>query len=189
MRKIAKVLTIVILVSACSGSSKNSGGELMVTTTFELTTTTVDPNLDPFYPELGDAFGIGTELAAQYGPDVAAYCLLFNDLQSLPDSATYRDIEAIGSRLEDGIYEGSSNLSSLTPYMEGLFAIAEFWKDFYHPKRILAMPYSVSTEEMARKELISAQMVGSPSCYDTKFLEWLDYKGFTEKGKQILGTK
>lgn len=188
MRRIANVLTIVILVSACSGSSKNSGGESVVATSFESTTITVDPNLDPFYPELGDAFGIGPKLAAQHGPDVAAYCLLFNDLESLPDSVTYRDVEAIGIRLENAIYGGSGDLSALKPYKDGLLTLAQFWKDFYHPKRILTRPFSLESDETARLNIYSLGE-RSPSCLDNKFLDWLDYKGFTEKGKQVLGTK
>ena len=184
--KVAFALTTMILVSACSGSSKDPVAETIVTTTVEpTTTTTVDPNLDPFYPELGDAWGIGNELAAQYGPDVAAYCLLVNDMSAnLPDSASNRDIEAIGRRLESGLDE----VYPLKPYMNGLLTIAENMKEV-SPKKMTWLPASVQSEEMARNTLDSYKKEQTPSCLDTNFLDWLNYKGFIEQGKLVLGTK
>jgi hypothetical protein len=150
-----------------------------------VTTTTVDPNLDPYYPELGDAWGIGDTATTEFGADVAAFCLVVNEFKNLPEGLSNRDLEAIGQRISDGIYGGDADLSSLKPYMDGLFVIAEIWRQMY-PERPKGLPISVLSDETARKSITSLGEV-SPSCLDPKFQEWLQYKGFTEQARTLLG--
>ena len=195
--KAAIALTTIVFVSACSGSSQDSDSESNIATTIEATsesttttaatTTTIDPNLDPYYPELGEPWGIGEELATQFGPDVAAFCLLTQTFDNLPDSATYRDIEAIGRRLETGINE-KKYLSPLRPYMELLLETAVTWEELYAPDRMDFLPYSVRATLTYWMNDPSYQPQ-SPSCSDTKFVDWLNYKGFFDQGKVVLGTK
>jgi hypothetical protein len=196
--KAAIAFTAIIFVSACSGSSQKSDNESNIATTIEATpesttttaatTTTIDPNLDPYYPELGEPWGIGEELATQFGPDVAAFCLLTQTFDNLPDSARYRDINAIGERLATGIYGDNGDLSPLRPYMELLQQTADHWKEFYPTSRMDFFPYSVSADLTYWKNDPYYQPQ-SPSCSDTKFIDWLNYKGFIDQGKAVLGTK
>lgn len=178
-----------VALGACSSNSGTLDGVATTlstsstSTTSTTTTTTVDPNLDPFYPELGNPWGISPDAASTAGVEVAVFCILVAGYDALPDPLPSTEVKESAKRLEGVRYGGAEDRASLQPYLDGFYTIIEQWREAY-PKRPAGVPFSVSSGETARENLIAFEL--SPACMDITFQAWLDSKGMNAKAKEFL---